>query len=234
MELAAPDRAASSCAGLLSFPDELHAFVSRCQVLSAAVWTRELALREIALDLSASLPHPRCSADFLLLRSIVAEFAMRAVETTLPRGTDAVWPLVRLKPGERSLREVLVDCLSGVDANAAHASDGASASARRATRALAIIAARCGEPGLDARAVASEVRLSPRELGNLLHTHGGAGFRTLLRRARVKAAEDLLGRSAYSVKEIAARVGYSWTSQFDRDFLRERGVTPGQYRAAQR
>jgi len=189
-----------------------------------------MGLRQMACDLSAVLPRPRCFADFLLLRSIVAEFAMRAIETTVPGGTDAVLPLVRLGPADRPLGEVLVACLSEVDTNSPKASAGASAAARCAKQALAIIAARCTEPDLDAAAIALEVRLSPRGLGKLLHEHAGGGFRTILRQARVRAAENLLGLSQYSVKEIAARVGYSWTSQFDRDFLRERGMTPGQYR----
>ena len=108
--------------------------------------------------------------------------------------------------------------------------DGLGATSAEARRALTLIAARCAESDLDAAAIASALRLSLRGLGKLLHAHGGGGFRTLLRQARVRAAEDLLGRSTYSIKEIAVRVGYSWTSQFDRDFLRERGMTPGQYR----
>jgi AraC family transcriptional regulator, transcriptional activator of pobA len=67
-------------------------------------------------------------------------------------------------------------------------------------------------------------------LTKLLHNHEGRGFRSLLRQARVKAAEPLLRESLLIIKEIAVRVGYASTSQFDRDFRRELGVTPGGYR----
>src|SRR5215471_17007522 len=140
MELARVDHETVSCASSLSFSDELHAFVSTCQLLSAAVSARAMGLRQMACDLSAVLPRPRCFADFLLLRSIVAEFAMRAIETTVPGGTDAVLPLVRLGPADRPLGEVLVACLSEVDTNSPKASAGASAAARCAKQPLPLTA----------------------------------------------------------------------------------------------
>ena len=123
---------------------------------------------------------------------------------------------------------MLVACLSAVDAGAP---DDAGAASVQARRAMSAIAARCGEPDLKAASIWREIPTSPRGLGKLLHAHAGGGFRMVLRQARVTAAQALLERSGCSIKEIAARVGYSWTSQLDRDFLRERRVTPGEYRA---
>src|SRR5262249_3097572 len=108
---------------------------------------------------------------------------------TLRDGTDAVLPLVRLKPGDRPLGRVLVACLSEAGARAGDGQRGASTEARRAERAVAAIAARCAEPDLDAAVIASEVRLTPRRLGKLLHAHGRGGFRTLLREASTAAIE---------------------------------------------
>ena len=215
-----------------SFGEDLQRFVGQCQVLCAVVSARERPLRDIAESLSAALPRPRCSADFLMLRSIVVEFATRATERTATGGMDALLPLVCLKPSDEPLGQVLVRCLSAMPIGAQDTNQEGSVQALRANQASSAIVTRCAEPDLDAAAIAFEVHVSQRCLGKLLHEHFGLGFRTALRQARVTAARRLLEQSTYSIKEIAAHVGYSWTSQFDRDFRAVCGVTPGQYRVA--
>jgi AraC-like DNA-binding protein len=213
------------------FDSQLQSFVGTCQVLAGAASARERSLPDITRTLCAALPQRRCSADFLLLRSIVTEFAIRAVERTDGATVAALVPLMRLRPDDQPLAEVLATCLANAETSTRRDSPR-SVSALRAQRALAVIAQRCGEPHLDAATVAAAIQVSERYLRRLLHAATGAGFRTSLRKTRIKAAQVLLEESLGSVKEIAAQVGYSWTSQFDRDFQRECGVTPGRYRVA--
>jgi AraC-like DNA-binding protein len=214
------------------FAHQLQDFVGRCQVLSALVTFRQQSLRDVAEALASALPRPRCSADFVLLRSLVVDFATHAVEASAADRADALKPLLRLNGPDEPLGQTLVQCLTAIE-DAQDTADHPSVHALRARRAMAAITSRCAEPNIDAAAIARDIRVSPRTLRLLLQTHFGVGFRTALRRARVSAALTLLERSIFSVKEIADRVGYTSTSQFDRDFKRHCGITPGQYRGAQ-
>jgi AraC-like DNA-binding protein len=48
----------------------------------------------------------------------------------------------------------------------------------------------------------------------------------------VQEARRLLVETTLSIKEVAARCGYDRVSQFDRQFGRQCGMTPGVYRFA--
>jgi AraC-like DNA-binding protein len=48
---------------------------------------------------------------------------------------------------------------------------------------------------------------------------------------RVQEARRLLVETTLSIKEVAARCGYDRVSQFDRQFGRQCGMTPGVYRS---
>ena len=211
-----------------SFAADLHAFVSACQVLSGAASAHECSLLEIAHTLRAVVPRCDGVADFLLLRSIVVEFSLRAIEATERSPFPAILPLLALQPTGQALGDALVECLSAFDNSAA--GRARSMQELRAEHAMSVIAARCSEPDLDAAAVAQEIQVSPRVLGKLLHARAGGGFRSVLRQARVAAAQALLAKSLCSIKEIAGHVGYAWASQMDRDFQRECGLTPQQFR----
>ncbi len=215
------------------FTKELQEFVGTCQVLTAAVTLREQPLRDVAETLASALPRPRCAADFFLLRSILVDFAAHAIEASAPDRPAALRPLLGVNRADEPLGQTLVQCLSAVRIDDEQTPQKGSVHALRARRAMTAITSRCGEPNLDAAAIAFDVRVSQRSLCTLLRAHFGVGFRTVLRRARVTAAHRLLERSIFSVKEIADRVGYTSTSQFDRDFRRECGLTPGEYRNAQ-
>jgi AraC-like DNA-binding protein len=210
------------------FPDALHRFAETCQVLTEVVRTGQRPLDDVAQHLAAGLPQAYVSADFLILRSIVVEFASRAVQAVAPGRGDLVLPLLRVDMGEGQLAMALVQCLSSVPPEPSRRSR--SIRELRAMRAVEVIAARCHEPHLRPDTIARSIDVSTGYLLKLLRHHCRSGFRTAVRRARVKAARTLLEESLLSVKEIAARVGYSSTSQFDRDFRRECRTTPGQYR----
>lgn len=51
-----------------------------------------------------------------------------------------------------------------------------------------------------------------------------------LKMLRIQKAEELLEGSSLSIKEIAARVGMKDQSHFVRDFKKNHGLTPSQYR----
>ena len=86
------------------------------------------------------------------------------------------------------------------------------------------------EPTICLTRVAADVGLSKWHVSRLIHTVTGFTFRDLVHGARVYAALDLLVRSALSIKEVAARVGYRATGELDRQFVRRLHMTPTVFR----
>lgn len=97
---------------------------------------------------------------------------------------------------------------------------------------LHCIESRCRDSALNLRDVARAVNLSPCHAARMLKQQSGLGFVSHLHRQRIAAARQLLADSLFSMKEIAAAVGYMHASQFSRHFRLESGVTPLAFRAS--
>ncbi len=213
----------------MTFGDELQKFTNFCQVLAGCACEGEQPLSDIGVSMAAALPRAQSPADFLMLRSIVTDFVVRALDGDPAAREHAIEELVRTHPPRDELGHALVRCLSA-DRRESTPQRLKSIQQLRADRAMAAIARRCAESSLRLRMVAEEVQVSGEYTSKLLHAKYGIGFRTAVRQARMRVACEQLEYSLQSVKEIAAAVGYRSTSQFDRDFRRERGLTPGEYR----
>jgi two-component system, response regulator YesN len=98
-------------------------------------------------------------------------------------------------------------------------------------RAMHAIENRYVETTLQVSTVAQDLGVSTEHLCRVLKRHTGLTFVTLLRRTRVRAACRLLQTTTLSMKEIAARAGFSSASRFNRDFKTVCGVSPSEYRA---
>jgi AraC-like DNA-binding protein len=86
-----------------------------------------------------------------------------------------------------------------------------------------------GVPSLER--VASEVHLSPRTLKRQLATEG-VSFSSLVEEELRERAVLMLAAQEVSVKDIAARLGYSNVANFARAFQRWTGSTPAEHRNA--
>lgn len=100
----------------------------------------------------------------------------------------------------------------------------------RVLRASQIIKTRYGDSSLSLNIVARQSGISPWQLSRLMKRSTGQGFMWHVQATRVQAAERLLRDTKLSVKEIAAAVGYTNTTQMDRQFRRARGITPSALR----
>ena len=78
------------------------------------------------------------------------------------------------------------------------------------------------------------VNLSPRQTQRLLRDSFGKTFSQKLTEARMAAASQLLVDTTLSVTEISERMGFSSAEHFSASFRRFMGVSPRQYRQAQR
>jgi len=79
--------------------------------------------------------------------------------------------------------------------------------------------------------LAKGVDLSPSRLRHLFRDEVGSSPARYLRALRIEQSEALLRNSTLSIKEIALRVGWQDRSHFERQFKKQRGMTPAQYRA---
>ncbi len=210
-----------------AFAEEFHRFTNFCQGLVAAAEFHERSLLEVAECMVRALPEVRSPAQFIVLRGIVSDFAGHAAgqDRDLQRHVAA---LARLTPTD-NLGAVLMRCFSAPDPPEPRRTLR-SVQRWRAERVLSAVTDRCTDPTLSIAAIAEATQISATYVRKPLHAAYGFGFRTALRRARVRVGKELLRGSSKSVKEIAGAAGYQSTSQFDRDFKREYGVTPGEYR----
>ena len=84
---------------------------------------------------------------------------------------------------------------------------------------------------LDLAHVARALSISRVHLSRILNQQVGVSFRQLLRNTRIEEAKNLLALKKYSVKEVAARVGFSDSHYFSRSFKELTGLSASEYRS---
>ncbi|MER6097920.1 AraC family transcriptional regulator [Streptomyces sp. NPDC001728] len=95
---------------------------------------------------------------------------------------------------------------------------------------FARLLARTGSDGLPVRAYADRLGVSPGYLTEAVRAATGRTPGALLREARTREAQRLLARTELSIRQIAARTGFSDPAYFCRFFRRETGTSPGAFR----
>lgn len=141
-------------------------------------------------------------------------------------GAAAAERLARLLAGRPDDGALVRHAPRGVVARASAEAWGTDHAGVRAALALARADPACG-----VRALAAAAGLSPQGLDLAFRRDLGLTPGTLLRRQRLRAAEDALASGA-TLEEAAARAGLATASGLCALMRRERGVTPAQWRAA--
>jgi len=104
----------------------------------------------------------------------------------------------------------------------------------RAREAIRIISADFHNPRLQLNILAEHLAVSPAHLCRVIRKVTGFSFRHHLHAARTIEAARLLCDTSLSVKEVAARTGYTNTSRLDRYFKARFGALPRQFRNSAR
>jgi AraC family transcriptional regulator of arabinose operon len=79
-------------------------------------------------------------------------------------------------------------------------------------------------------ALARQVNLSPSRLRQLFNVETGQSPMQCLRNLRIQRAKALLRNTFLSVKEVAFRSGAKSVSHFSREFKKQSGLTPSDFR----
>jgi AraC-like DNA-binding protein len=101
---------------------------------------------------------------------------------------------------------------------------------RRVAAALEAVCAHYHDAAFGLKSAASYVQLSPWYLDRLLARHTGYSFVHHLRKTRLDAAQHFLGLTLFSIKEVAAKVGYNSVTHLERDFRAHVGCSPSEWR----
>jgi AraC-like DNA-binding protein len=201
------------------FADELHLFANRAQAAVEELAAGDAAAaRAIAQQLGVLVPAPereverRCLCD--LLKHFAWSYCSRRGMYPVPE-PDGIAP-----PGE----EVTVWFVRSLWAPVPTRNARVTAVLREVQRGYA-------RPELRLEPIAKAAALSVPYFRRLVRRWAGAEIAALVRWERVVRAQWHLSRSASDIKSVAQTLGYPWESQFDRDFKRECGVTPREFRA---
>ncbi len=85
---------------------------------------------------------------------------------------------------------------------------------------------------LSASELARKMAVSYSSFGKLFREHTGKSFSSYLLWYRMECAKEYLENSSMKIKQVASKVGYRENPQhFSRDFTRQVGVSPKEYRA---
>jgi AraC-like DNA-binding protein len=84
-------------------------------------------------------------------------------------------------------------------------------------------------PGVGVGSTAATIGLPRRTLQCALRREG-VSYRDILRRLRIRRAQQLLATTEQPLAEISLRAGYSDASNFHRAFVSLTGMTPGRFR----
>ncbi len=96
---------------------------------------------------------------------------------------------------------------------------------------IQVITENYSDPALDLNCVARRLPMSPARLSRILNQNVGVSFRQLLRNIRIEEAKRMLASRRYSVKEVAARVGFTDSHYFSRSFKKITGFNASEYKA---
>ena len=98
-------------------------------------------------------------------------------------------------------------------------------------KVLRVLAEKYPDPGLDLDQVARELPISAKRLSRILNQQVGVSFRQLLRDMRIEEAKRILTSHQVSVKDVAARVGFSDSHYFSRSFRESTGLKAREYQS---
>jgi AraC-like DNA-binding protein len=216
----------------------LDVLASRCQTLAGGAHDLLApAFTDTLRTLVSGLPRDLTMAERLVTRSRLTTVLARTMQTCrIDRREEVLsiffaWAAVDIASStwaDDAAR--FVEACARATQRLGPKTSAASSSHDRVAAALRMIEAEFADSDLSLDRVAAHAGISVWHAARLLKRVTGSGFTTHLHRARIAAAERLLSDRSLCIKEIAAAVGYSTSSQFCAYFKRHVGITATRYR----
>ena len=218
--------------------EKVQKFVAAVQVLAGRATLGEVVdAGEVCRDLTALIPERLQPPALRVVREIVAQIACRlqigATSDEMSRQLPELLLAMLRAESSGELRKAFSAYLL-VRGTRPRRDRQPGPSDPRVVSALKYIQDRSSSTALTLADVASEVGLSRWHVDRLLRRHTGRCFKAHVREARLNSAGGLLLTTGLSVKEIAARVGYSHATDFNRQFKRAFSSTPTEWRRVRR
>jgi AraC-like DNA-binding protein len=218
---------------LLRFVDDLQQAVGPVGLDSR----RETALRLLVLE--GLIPTTTIQPYAVVVRGILVMQLLRLARLCGPRVVAAVAPLIpdiyaaeadRLPDAYRAAVLPIVAVLQSDSGDLLPR----PCSEPRINTALGQIRQCATRPeALRVEDVARVCHMSKWHLERLLRRYTGTTFKQHVRLVRMAAAQQLLRSPNLTMKEIAARTGYLYETEFGRDFKLHFGITPTAWRRAE-
>lgn len=210
--------------------------LDRCQVLAGAARLEPDATLDALERLTLDIPREISELGRVVVTGALVHLLARlALHVRIAREPDIALGFVdllrcrRLPVWQRRFAHLLRCCRSALTRQKQAGLPDDSAAAR-VRRVLEMIDARYGDPRLTIADAALVACRSVAHLSRLLKRDTGESFGVLLRRCRIRVAKDLLLGSSASMTEVAVATGFGSASRFSREFKREVGTTPTEFR----
>jgi len=208
----------------------LLALVNRCQAIVDRPWPIPATVHNMLADVPVELAPIERLIALGLLTGFVTQSDRRA------QSIKRLWPAV---PSPRQTGAPLVTTLrynelvQAVDRllpDRTRADHTFSIRNVHVARSLSFIDSQYAAQGVTLADAAALCRVSRCHLSRLIRKYTAQGFPQLLNERRVTAAAHLLNTTTLSVKEVAALVGYTQSTQLCSHFRRHFGRSPGSVR----
>jgi AraC-like DNA-binding protein len=219
----------------------VRAIAAAAQVAVGSAAFEPASVAPAFLRVAGSIPDVSTSQAVLVVRALlvtlVCRFAFFVHTRTPPHEFHRL--LSRLAAAETlpAIRAAYEACIVGfapceAGVRAPHDSTRVDQIDKRISSGVEYIWAHCCDRRLSLADVARQVNLSTSHFDRLLKRWTGHAYKEHLRAARMWSARTLLGRTFFTIKEVAAKTGYAKLSDFDREFKRWHGRTPTEWRRA--
>jgi len=213
----------------------IQRFVSVVQVLAGRVVGAQPAeVPQVFAHALDSFPNRLNPTGLLAMRTVLTDAACRLELLSAPERTSTAFSreLVRIQTAV-SVEELRLAFGLYLDGLRRHhmSSPTRMSSDPRVVASLAYMRKNFSRGRLALNEISAAVHVSKWHLDRLLRRHTGRCFKRHLREIRMNEARRLLAGTLLSIKEIAARVGYSHVTEFDRQFKRTFHSTPTDWRA---
>ncbi|MGB2712572.1 MAG: helix-turn-helix transcriptional regulator [Vicinamibacterales bacterium] len=216
-------------------PTAVHRFSEAIQqAIGDVIGVKPSAIVDRFGKLTGSLPTQPQPCEFALIRSLLIHTACRIELATGVRRTATSFAADLVKMASTISADHLQSAFEGylehVREDCAIIEGSSRSPDRRLIRALEYLHTNATRSTVSVVDAAHAARMSKWHLEHLLLRHTGRRFRDHVRELRMAEASRLLLESLLSIKEIAARVGYSHVSSFNRQFRRSFRSTATQWR----